>query len=45
MKAADLYFQTRGPNANTPKWTTATGQSPAAGTTVKKLSTVIVDVK
>ena len=45
MRAADLYFQTRGPNANTSKWTTATGQSPPAGTKVKKLSTVIVDVK
>jgi beta-lactam-binding protein with PASTA domain len=45
MKAAHLYFVTRGPNANTTKWTTATGQSPPAGTTLKKLSTVTVDVK
>ncbi|HEV2428007.1 MAG TPA: PASTA domain-containing protein, partial [Acidimicrobiales bacterium] len=42
MKAADLYFATV---PNTTHWTKATGQSPAPGTKVKKLSTVTVDVK
>ena len=45
MKAASLYFSTRGPGANSTKWTTAVSSVPVAGTRVKKLSTVIINVK
>lgn len=45
MKAASLYFSTRGPNANTPNWTTVTASSPKAGATVTKFSSVILYVK
>jgi beta-lactam-binding protein with PASTA domain len=45
MKAAKLYFTTRGPNSGGTKWTSVTGSSPAAGTSVKQYSTVILDVK
>ncbi|MGH9021095.1 MAG: PASTA domain-containing protein, partial [Acidimicrobiales bacterium] len=45
MKAAQLYFSTSGPHANTPQWTTATGSSPAAGAPVKRLSNVVIFVK
>ncbi len=45
MKAAKLYFTTRGPNSGGDKWTSVTGSTPAAGTTVKQYSTVILDVK
>jgi beta-lactam-binding protein with PASTA domain len=46
FKAADLYYSTRGPGAGThPTWTSVVSEAPAAGTTVKKLSTVILNVK
>ncbi|MFI5035156.1 MAG: protein kinase [Acidimicrobiales bacterium] len=45
MRAADLYFSTRGPNAGTTKWTTVTASNPKAGAPVAKLSTVILYVK
>ena len=45
MKAAHLYFNTRGPNSGGSKWTTVTGSSPKAGAPVAKLSTVILYVK
>jgi beta-lactam-binding protein with PASTA domain len=45
MKTAGLYFSTRGPGAGTSKWTTGVSTVPAAGTKVKRLSTVIVNVK
>jgi serine/threonine protein kinase len=42
---ADLYYSTRGTGAGTtPTWTKVVSESPAAGTMVKKLSTVIVNV-
>jgi len=45
MKAAGLYYNTRGPNSGGSKWTTVTGSSPKAGAPVAKLSTVILYVK
>lgn len=43
---ADLYYSTRGPGAGTkPTWTTVVSEVPAHGTMVKKLSTVILNVK
>jgi beta-lactam-binding protein with PASTA domain len=45
MHTAGLYFSTRGPGAGTSAWTTGLSTVPAAGTKVKRLSTVIVNVK
>ncbi len=46
FKKADLYYSTRGPGAGTkPTWTSVVSESPGAGTTVKKLSNVILNVK
>ena len=45
MHTAGLYFSTKGPGAGTSKWTTGVSTVPAAGTKVKRLSTVIVNVK
>jgi eukaryotic-like serine/threonine-protein kinase len=45
MRAAHLYFNTRGPNSGGTKWTTVTGSSPKAGAPVAKQSTVILYVK
>ena len=45
MKAAGLYYVTRGPNANTSKWTTVVSSVPTAGTMVKRLTTVTLNVK
>jgi beta-lactam-binding protein with PASTA domain len=46
MTAADLYYHTTGPGAGTnPTWTSVVSQIPAAGTKVKKLSTVNLTVK
>jgi serine/threonine-protein kinase len=46
FKAADLYYSTRGHGAGThPTWTSVVSEVPGAGTTVKKLSTVILNVK
>lgn len=46
FKAADLYYSTRGNGAGThPTWTSVVSEVPGAGTTVKKLSTVILNVK
>jgi beta-lactam-binding protein with PASTA domain len=46
FKKADLYYTTTGPGAGTkPTWTSVVSESPGAGTTVKKLSTVILTVK
>jgi len=45
MKAADLYFTTRGPNSGGSKWTSVTASTPKAGASVAKLSTVILYVK
>jgi serine/threonine-protein kinase len=45
MTAADLYFNTTGPGAGpNPTWTKVVSESPAAGTKVKKLSTVALTV-
>ncbi len=45
MAAAQLYFNTTGPNSNSTRWTTATAQSPLAGTVVKWHSYVLITVK
>ena len=45
MHTAGLYFSTRGPGAGTSAWTTGVSTVPVAGTKVKRLSTVIVNVK
>jgi eukaryotic-like serine/threonine-protein kinase len=46
FKKADLYYTTTGPGAGTkPTWTSVVSESPGAGTTVKKLSEVILTVK
>jgi serine/threonine protein kinase/beta-lactam-binding protein with PASTA domain len=45
MTTARLYYTTHGPNAGTPKWTTVVSSVPAAGTMVKRLSTVALNVK
>ncbi len=45
MRTAGLFFSTRGPGAGTTAWTTGVSTIPAAGTKVKRLSTVIVNVK
>jgi serine/threonine-protein kinase len=45
MKAADLYYTTTGPGAGVnPSWTKVVSENPVAGTTVKKLSSVILTV-
>jgi len=46
FKKADLYYSTRGKGAGTkPTWTSVVSEVPGAGTTVKKLSNVILNVK
>ncbi len=46
FKKADLYYSTRGPGAgNKPTWTSVVSEEPGPGTTVKKLSNVILNVK
>ena len=45
LHSAGLYYTTRGPNAGTTKWTSVVSQVPAAGTKVRRLSTVILNVK
>lgn len=45
MKKAELYYVTRGPNANTTKWTKAVSSVPVAGTSVKWHSTVTLNVQ
>jgi serine/threonine-protein kinase len=46
FKKADLYYTTTGPGAGTkPTWTSVVSESPGAGTTVAKLSKVILTVK
>ena len=45
MGAAQLYFNTQGPNAGTTKWTKVLSSSPAAGTMVKWHSYVILTVR
>jgi beta-lactam-binding protein with PASTA domain len=45
MTAADLYYNTTGPGAGpNPTWTKVVSESPAAGTMVKKLSSVALTV-
>ena len=44
MKSAGLYYVTKGPHANSPKWTKVLSTVPAAGTKVKYLSTVTLNV-
>ena len=45
MRKAQLFFSTRGPGAGTTKWTTVVSEVPAAGTSVKWHSNVILNVK
>jgi hypothetical protein len=46
FKKAVLYYTTTGPGAGTkPTWTSVVSESPGAGTTVAKLSKVILTVK
>jgi len=45
MKKAELYYVTRGPNANTTKWTKVISSVPVAGTSVKWHSTVTLNVQ
>ena len=44
MTKADLYFTTHGPGAGTDVWSKVVSQYPPAGTKVKKLSTVSLNV-
>lgn len=45
MHKAELYYVTRGPNANTTKWTKVVSSVPVAGTQVKWHATVILNVQ
>jgi serine/threonine-protein kinase len=45
MQKAGLYYVTRGPNANTTKWTKVVSSVPTAGTSVKWHSTVTLNVQ
>ena len=46
MAAAGLYYHTTGPGAGThPTWTSVVSEQPAAGTMVKKFSTVTLTVR
>ena len=45
MHAALLYYTTRGTGAGTNQWTSVVSSVPPAGTKVKKLSTVTLNVK
>jgi beta-lactam-binding protein with PASTA domain len=45
MRKAELYYVTRGPNANSTKWTKVVSSVPVAGTEVKWHSTVILNVQ
>ena len=45
MRKAELYYITRGPNANTTKWTKVVSSVPVAGTQVKWHATVILNVQ
>jgi len=45
MKTDKLYFTTTGPGAGTTTWTKVISSTPAAGTKVKKLSTITLNVK
>jgi beta-lactam-binding protein with PASTA domain len=44
MHQAGLYYVTKGPGADSPKWTTVVSSTPAAGTMVKWHSTVTLNV-
>lgn len=44
MTSAGLYYTTQGPGAGT-TWTTAVSSVPAAGTKVKRFSTILINVK
>lgn len=45
MRKAELYYVTRGPNANTTKWTKVVSSVPVAGTQVKWHATVTLNVQ
>jgi beta-lactam-binding protein with PASTA domain len=44
LKAAGLFYSTKGPGAGTTKWTHVVSTVPAAGSTVPYMSTVILNV-
>jgi len=44
LAAAQLYYDTSGPGAHSPNWTTVVRTVPSAGTVVKRLSAVMVYV-
>jgi serine/threonine-protein kinase len=45
MHKAQLYYQTRGPGADSTAWTSVVSEDPAAGTMVKWHATVILNVQ
>ncbi len=45
MKKAELYYETKGPGADSPAWKSVVSEEPAAGTMVKWHATVILNVQ